>query len=139
MGYHEFRAQWRRAMDDAADSGLRGGTAQVARLRTLAGTIPDPYERRSAEAAVRSLEGVLRSHREPFSAEVADAYRLSAWANSEGEPAEWLARIGEAIRKIGELANRAASRDDKSEILGLNEPLAMLIDSLRHRDRIPGR
>lgn len=138
MHYEEFRAQWRKAMDDAAESRLTDGSAEVARLRKLTEQITDAYERRSAEAAVQSLAEVLSYESEPVSDEVAEAYRISAWANNKGEPAEWIARIDEAMRRIGELADHA-SDDDESEILDLNEPLAMLLDAVRGGGRIPRR
>lgn len=131
MDYDEFKAEYRKVWD-ALDGNRPAAdfAPDLARLKTLASTIENPVERRSADNDVADLEGVLAEDDEPTSPAMTEAIRAHGAASvGGGTPAERIARAEAGMAEIARISE-AAEPADSEAILELNESLYMLIMAL---------
>ena len=133
MDYDAFDVELRRVLDAATARSLDEATlaAEVDRLRGLATLVEPAADRKLAGSHLTSLERALSYEPPPLSDELAEAIRVQSRAQSaEGTPAERIEHLSVAIAEIGRIAD-AASPADHPRILDLNEPLSILLESLR--------
>ena len=133
MDYDAFDVELRRVLDAATARSLDEATlaAEVDRLRGLANLVEPAADRKLAGSHLTSLERALSYEPPPLSDELAEAIRVQSRAQSaEGTPAQRIEHLSAAIAEIGRIAD-AASPADHPRILDLNEPLSILLESLR--------
>ncbi|WP_329483073.1 hypothetical protein OG555_12865 [Kribbella sp. NBC_01484] len=133
MDYDAFDVELRRVLDAATARSLDEATlaAEVDRLRELATLVEPAADRRLAGSHLMSLEQALSYEPPPLSDELAEAIRVQSRAQSaDGAPTERIEHLTAAIAQIGRIAD-AASPADHPRILDLNEPLSILLESLR--------
>ncbi|WP_427886671.1 hypothetical protein ACQHIV_28190 [Kribbella sp. GL6] len=133
VGYQAFRAEYQRVFDVLDSQTLPDWLpAAIARLKELAADIEDPTDRRTAQNQIASIEDILDEELDgpPTSSAMMEAIRVHSRAGrGEGTPAERIARAEAGMAVIGEIAE--ANPSEEASILDLNEPLYMLILSLR--------
>jgi hypothetical protein len=142
MGYDEFHADCEQVMRACLTAKLSvdGLAEQVDRLSGLleAMTLAD---RNRAELDLADLQEILDAARQtPYASTAAftEASRIFGLANAEhGTMAERLGRARDGVAEIRAIADRTADQQERSAILELTEPLAMLVDALQAA--APGR
>jgi hypothetical protein len=131
MEYDEFFAQYKSAYElwtfGRLDVG--GALAELERLRPIARSVEPTDKRETAEYLLAQWANETSPAAEDRMARATAALTL-AGADS-GTAAEWRARAEAAIAEITSIANETTDVGEQYAILGLNEPLAKLIDALR--------
>jgi hypothetical protein len=135
MQYDDFRQAYDGVMADCRAAKLNTSAleASIARLQELYAALPADEQTRAVDDLTR-LEQVLQTARRyqvPDFPLYREASAIFASANSDAGPAPLRAqRARDGIRQLNALAERTTATDERSAVLALTEPLAMLVSAL---------
>lgn len=128
MRYEEFLERYKAAYGDW-QAGIGDAQAGLASLRELVPQIEDEDRRGTARFLLREWESEVSPAAQARMTRASRA--LSGAENAQGSAADRIGRLEAAIEVITAIAGEADDESEQVAILALNEPLAMLVDSLR--------
>ncbi|TDW22398.1 hypothetical protein [Kribbella kalugense] len=135
MQYDDFRRAYDGVMADCRAAKLNTSALEesVARMQELYAALPADDQARAADdlARLEQILGTARRYQVRDFPLYREASAIFASANSDEGPAQLRAqRARDGIGQLNALAERTTAADERSAVLALTEPLAMLVSAL---------